>query len=241
MNDDPLDTDVLVVVTSRDRVDEDTPTGLWLEEFAVPYGEFLDHGYAVTVASPEGGIVPIDPRSEPDEEAAERWEDALARLRDTLELAVIDPAEHDAIFLPGGHGTMFDFPGNRELTELLLAFARDDKPIAAVCHGPAAFVGIERADGRPFVDGVRMTAFTDAEEREVGLVEEMPFLLESRLREEGAHFVAEENWADHVERDGRVITGQNPRSSASAARELALALQEAKTARAGGRPRASGW
>lgn len=236
MNDDPLDTRILMVVTSHDRIDDDTPTGLWLEELAVPYDAFVDHGYSVTVGSPRGGVVPIDPRSEPSEEERERFEEALALLGDTLALFDVDPDDHDALFLPGGHGTMFDFPGNRELQEILDRYVRDEKAIAAVCHGPAAFVGVELADGKPLVDGVRLTSFTDEEEREVGLEEEMPFLLESRLREEGADFVAVENWADHVERDGTIITGQNPQSSASAAHELVLALQEKKTAGAGGRP-----
>lgn len=234
MNGDPLDTRILFVTTGHDRIDDETPTGLWLEELAVPHDAFVDQGYSVAVASPPGGIVPIDPRSD-DESRAEEFAAARAAVLDSLRLADVDPDAYDALFLPGGHGTMFDFPGNPDLARVVESFVRGGKPVAAVCHGPAAFVGVEIAD-RPLVAGLRMTAFTDAEEREVGLADAMPFLLESRLRELGAEFVAAEPWSDHVEEDRGIVTGQNPQSSGSTARALVRAIQAAKTAGVGGRP-----
>lgn len=230
MNGDPLDTRVLVVVTSHDAIDDENPTGLWLEEFARPYRAFVEQGYEVDVASPRGGVVPIDPRS--DEEAEEEWEDARSRLRDTIRLADVDADSYDALFLPGGHGTMYDFPGDPDLGRLVAEFAASDRVIAAVCHGPAAFVDVEDGDGEPVVSGIRMTAFTDAEEEETGLADAMPFLLESRLRERGAEFEAGDPWSDHVVVDGTWVTGQNPRSSAGVAEAIVHAIQERKTVRA---------
>lgn len=230
------ETRVLVVVTSHDRIDDDTPTGLWFEEFATPFETFRDHDYAVTVASPRGGIVPIDPRSAPDEDERDEHEAAFAYLRDAERLGEMDPDDFDAVFFPGGHGTMFDFVGDDDVRRVVEAFDRDDKIVAAVCHGPAALVEAESADGTPLVDGVRLTAFTDDEEREVELDDEMPFLLESRLRELGAEFVAEGNWADHVEVDGHWITGQNPQSSRRAAEAVVNAIQTHKTAETGAAP-----
>lgn len=227
------ETRVLLVVTSHDRIDDDTPTGLWFEEFAVPFETFRDHDYAVVAASPGGGIVPIDPRSGPDAEERDEHGAALALLRDTERLEAIDPDDFDAVFFPGGHGTMFDFVGDEDVRRVVEAFDRDGKLVAAVCHGPAALVEAESADGTPVVEGVRLTAFTDAEEREVGLDEAMPFLLESRLRELGAEFVVEKPWSDHVEVDGRWITGQNPRSSRSAAEAVVNAIQSRKAAETG--------
>ncbi|MDX1660446.1 MAG: type 1 glutamine amidotransferase domain-containing protein [Gemmatimonadota bacterium] len=231
MNDEPLDTRVLMVVTSHDSIDEDTPTGLWLEEFARPYDAFVGQGYSVDVASPAGGVIPIDPRSEPDD--AEKWEAARSRLRDTLRLSDVVSDRYEALFFPGGHGTMFDFPDDPDLQRIVAEVAETDRVIGAVCHGPAAFVNVVDGDGEPVVAGVKMTAFTDAEERDVGMEDAMPFLLESRLRELGAEFVAEEPWSEHVEIDETWITGQNPQSSQCVAEEVVHEIQERKTVEAG--------
>jgi len=213
----PVNTEVLMIVTSHDRIDEKHPTGIWLEEFALPYLKFREAGYDVTVASPLGGAAPIDPRSLPDPVAAKQWSEALVRLQQTAYLADIDADRFAAAFLPGGHGTMFDLPHNKELQRLLEDFAVSNRVIAAVCHGPAGLVNIRGGGGMPLVSGRALTAFTNAEETEVKLAALMPFLLETRLREAGARFVAAPPWQDHVEIDGNLVTGQNPQSSLNAA------------------------
>jgi putative intracellular protease/amidase len=197
------------------------PTGLWFEEFATPYLVFRDAGIAVTVASPTGGAAPIDPRSLSVPDAAQS---AYTALQATQPLAQLNPDDYDAIFLPGGHGTMFDFPENVDLQRLLCGFAEANKVVAAVCHGPAGLVGAISANGTPLVAGKTVTSFTNAEEDAAQLSQEMPFLLETRLRELGANFVAQENWKDHVEEDGNLITGQNPQSSARIAQAVVNAL-----------------
>lgn len=222
----PATKQILIVVTSHNRLADGTATGIWLEEFAIPYLEFTTQGCEVVVTSPQGGDVPIDPRSAPSSEAADRWGLARAALRKTQPLTAVVATPYAAIFLPGGHGTMFDLPGNATLQRLLGDFAAADKVIAAVCHGPVGLVGATLADGTPLVAGKRLTAFTDAEERAANLADQMPFLLESRLRELGAAFVAAPNWTDHSEQDGRLITGQNPQSSRSVARAILAALAD---------------
>jgi len=201
---------ILIVVTSHGHLDDTHSTGLWFEEFAIPYQEFRSQGYEIVVASPRGGAAPVDPRSAPKPEEAEHTAQASAALRNTVPLDAVDASGFAAIFLPGGHGTMFDLPGNRTLDQLVEEFAHQGKVIAAVCHGPAGLVGARLANGVPLVAGKTLTAFTDEEERAAELDEVMPFLLESRLRELGGQFVARPNWTDNVERDGMLITGQNP-------------------------------
>ncbi|MDP8966175.1 MAG: type 1 glutamine amidotransferase domain-containing protein [Cyanobacteriota bacterium] len=215
---------ILIVVTSHDHIDDTHPTGLWLEEFAIPYTEFKSNGFDVTVASPQGGKAPLDPRSEPKPEEASNSAEARAALEDTKVLASLSAEDFDAIFLPGGHGTMFDLPNNEALQKLLGAFGETDKVIAAVCHGPAGFVGVTSPNGTPLVAGKTLTAFTDEEERAVELDKLMPFLLETKLRELGGQFIVKPNWSDHVEQDGKLITGQNPPSSGSVARAVIEAL-----------------
>ncbi len=216
---------ILMVVTSHAYIDETHPTGLWLEEFALPYGQFLGAGFEVTVASPQGGPTPIDPRSTPDSQKASEWAEAIAVLKTTRRLEEVEARDYAAIFLPGGHGTMYDLPDNKRLGQLLSEFAEADKVIAAVCHGPAGLVGATRRDGTPIVAGKTLTAFTDEEERAAQLDTLMPFLLQSRLTALGGRFVARPNWADHVEQDGQLITGQNPQSSASVAQAVVAALR----------------
>jgi putative intracellular protease/amidase len=212
---------ILCVVTSAGAMTNGSATGLWLEEFATPYIEFQTAGYVITVASPLGGSAPIDPRSD---EAKPEWVQARAALRDTAKLSAMRAADYDAVFMPGGHGTMFDLPHQPQLMALLGAFADIDKLIAAVCHGPAGLVGAKRADGRYIVDGKTLTSFLDDEERAAQLDKDMPFLLETELRKQGALFKTAALWSDHVERDGNLITGQNPASSASTARAVIARL-----------------
>lgn len=216
---------VLIVVTSANQIREGKPTGLWLEEFAVPYLKLKEAGFRVTVASPKGGEAPIDPRSLADSEKVQQWQQAVTVLKTTAVITQVDSKQFDAIFLPGGHGTMFDLPGDQNLKRLLNQFATADKVIAAVCHGPAGFVGAKRADGKPLVAGKTITSFTDEEEKAMNLDRDMPFLLESRLREEGAKFVAGAKWAAHAEVDGKLVTGQNPASSEAVANEVIRILK----------------
>jgi putative intracellular protease/amidase len=215
---------ILFVVTSHSAIDAEHPTGLWLQEFSIPFAIFRDAGFEVVTASPRGGPTPIDPRSL---EGVEPNAAAGAALADTRTLHEVgDALQYDAIFIPGGHGTMFDLAQNLPLKTLLSEFDAQGKIVASVCHGPAAFVDAIRA-GQPktLVSGRTITCFTDAEERATGLDAAMPFLLASKLREQGANVVEREPWSDHVEVDATWITGQNPASSASTANAVVEALR----------------
>ncbi len=207
---------VLMVLTNTSQIDADHPTGVWLSEFAEPYAEFKKNGFSVTVASPKGGIVPLDPTSIEDGQVSE-WDEAIQLLQDTTPLKEVVLDDFDGIFLPGGHGTMFDLPGNPALQEALSSFASENKAIGSVCHGPAGFVDVKLEDGSPLVAGKQLTGFTDEEERQTGLDPLMPFLLQTKLKELGAKFIEAAAYSDHVVVDGKFVTGQNPQSSQSAA------------------------
>lgn len=203
---------ILMVVTNHTDIHEGKQTGIWLSEFAEAYLGFTNEGYDVTVASPLGGKGPIDPGSV-DAHTPKEILNAAEHLENTRKLSEVSAANFDAIFLPGGHGTMFDLPENAKLQELLRDFYEAGKIVAAVCHGPAGLVGATLSNGQPLVAGKRVNAFTDREEADTGLGPSLPFLLESKLRELGAIFVAAPNWSEHYEVDGNLITGQNPQST----------------------------
>lgn len=213
---------ILIVSTSASTMTCGKPTGVWLEEYAIPFLKFKQAGYRIEVASPAGGQVPIDPASL--REGTDGWSEAIRQLETSTALASLKADAYVALFIPGGHGAMFDLATDPALKRLLQEFAAQQKVIASVCHGPAGFVGATKPDGTALVAGRKLTSFTDQEEKAAGHTGDVPFALETRLREEGAKFIAAENWATHVEVDDNLITGQNPASSALIADTILLRL-----------------
>lgn len=223
---------VLFVLTSHDKLgDTGKPTGFWLEEFAAPYYVLKDAGAEITLASPKGGQPPLDPKS--DEEDAQTdatmrfYEDseAQAELANTRKLSEVSAQAYDAVFYPGGHGPLWDLYQDATSVHLIEEFVKADKPVAAVCHAPAVLANVRSDLGAPFVNGRRVTGFSNSEEEAVGLTDVVPYLLEDVLKEKGGQYSKGDDWAPYVVVDGKLITGQNPASSEPAAQELLKQLR----------------
>lgn len=224
---------VLMVLTSHDQLgDTGEKTGFWLEEFAAPYYIFRDAGATITLASPEGGQPPLDPKSDaPDAQtdATRRFredDEAQAALASTERLDTIDVTAYDAVFYPGGHGPLWDLAEDATSIALIETAIGGGTPVAAVCHAPAVLRHTKAADGSPLVSGKSVTGFTNSEEEAVQLTDVVPFLVEDMLKENGGTFSRTEDWGVHVVRDGLLITGQNPASSEAAAEALLELLAE---------------
>jgi putative intracellular protease/amidase len=222
---------VLMVLTSHDKLgDTGRKTGFWLEEFAAPYYVFKDAGAEIVIASPKGGQPPLDPKSnEPgfQTDLTRRFEAdaaAVAALAASVPLHSVSADDFDTVFYPGGHGPMWDLAEDPDSIRLLETFHKAGKPFALVCHAPAALHLVRKPDGRPLVDGKKVTAFTNTEEAAVGLTEVVPFLVEDELKRLGGIFSRAPDWAPHVVTDGQLITGQNPASSGPGAQALLDAL-----------------
>ena len=223
---------ILMIATSNTVMgDSGKPTGIWADELAVPYYQLMDAGAEVVLASPLGGPITLDPGSlkpvgenDPlvDRFLADPVAQASAKV--THVAADMDASTFDAVFFPGGHGTMWDLPTDAGVTRAVEAAFAAGKLIASVCHGAAGLVTARRPDGEPVVKGKRINSFTDAEENAVGLSAIVPFHLETRLRALGAHFEGADNWASFAITDGQFITGQNPQSSALVAQHVLTAL-----------------
>ena len=220
-----------MVLTSHDELgDTGKKTGFWLEEFAAPYYVFRDAGATITLASPKGGQPPLDPKSDaPDAQtpATERFKadlEANAQLAATHKLSEIDISAYDGVFYPGGHGPMWDLANDSDSIALIQDALAAEKPVAAVCHAPAALKNVKNADGTPLVKGKTVTGFSNSEEDAVGLSDIVPFLLEDTLKEQGGEYSRGDDWAVHVVEDGLLITGQNPASSEEAAKRLLAKL-----------------
>ncbi|KAK3487597.1 class I glutamine amidotransferase-like protein [Neurospora hispaniola] len=222
---------VLVVLTSHDKLgNTGKPTGWYLSEFSHPYDVLNSASVSLTVASPRGGLAPVDPSSieaAKDDRVSQNFiksETTKPLFEQTRPLSefVGNPsaiAPYSAIFFPGGHGPMYDLATSSESQQLIREFWDAGKTVAAVCHGPAALVNVKLSDGSHLLKGRKVTGFTNDEEDQVGLTKVMPFLLEDKLKEavgtEGAFEKAEQPWAEKVVVDagGRLITGQNPASA----------------------------
>jgi putative intracellular protease/amidase len=218
---------ILIVITSQAQFgDSDQPTGFWLEELATPYYVMQQAGHELTLCSPLGGLVPVDPASCTDEQMTSIAQhflqdaEAMSRLADTLPLSDIDAADYDAVFYPGGHGPLWDLHDHEHSISIIETMYAAGKPVASVCHGPAVLLQAKADDGRPLAAGRRITAFSNSEEHAVGLADQVPYLLEDELTRQGAVFCKADDWSDHCVVDGNLISGQNPASSASVAQAV---------------------
>lgn len=223
---------ILMVLTSHDQLgDTGKKTGFWLEEFAAPYYVFKDAGASVTLASPQGGQPPLDPKSDaPDAQtdATRRFKGdaaAQAQLASTLKLSEVDAASFDAVFYPGGHGPLWDLAQDARSIALIESTLAAGKPLAAVCHAPGVLRDAKAPDGTPLVRGKNVTGFTNSEEAAAGLTHVVPFLVEDMLMAHGGLYTKQADWKPHVVTDGLLITGQNPASSEPAAQALLQALE----------------
>jgi putative intracellular protease/amidase len=224
---------VLMVLTSHDKLgDTGRKTGFWLEELAAPYYAFKDAGAEITLASPKGGNPPLDPKSnEPDfqTELTHRFEadeEAKAQLATTVRLDSVSAADFDTVFYPGGHGPLWDLAEDSHSISLIEAFIAAGKPVALVCHAPGVLRHVKTAEGRPLVEGKKVTGFANSEEEGVGLTHIVPFLVEDELIAKGGLYSKGADWGSYVVQDGQLITGQNPGSSAATAAQLLKQLSK---------------
>lgn len=221
----------MVLTSHEEMLNTDSTTGLWIGEFTDPYYEFRDMNYTVVLASPKGGSPPIDPMSKLTENLTGSnrrfMEDDFAQhaLEHTLRLEDVSASNFDAVFYPGGHGPMFDLASSETSAKLLIDFLSQNKPVAAVCHGPAVLIKAAEYDPSILVKK-HVTGFSDTEEKLVFRSDNLPFSLEDKLKWLGATYKkALLPFAPHVEKDGFLITGQNPLSAGPTAKALIEMLE----------------
>lgn len=216
---------VLFVTTSHDTLGETAEkTGLWLDELAGPYFIFKEAGAYIAIASPKGGEVPVDPKSESIISVTRHTKrfrndtEAMNNLMRSQPLRDIKEENHDLLFIAGGHGAMWDLGNNPLLKQLIESFNAKNKPVGAVCHGVAALLNVRDTQGQPWIKGKKLTGFSNTEEESAGMTKYLPFLLETKLTDQGSIYTKAANYLKHVETEGNVITGQNPASAEEAAK-----------------------
>ncbi len=227
--------EILIVLTSHALLgNTGEKTGFWIEEFATPYYYLVDNGANVTLASPDGGQPPIDPTSDKPEnqtESTKRFKNDEAlqeKLSKTFKLSDVSAKEYDAVFYPGGHGPLWDLAESEISARLIESFYKANKPVAFVCHAPAALKNVKNVSGEPLVKGKKVTGFTNSEEELVGLTDVVPFLVEDMLKENGGIYSKSNDFEAYALEDGLLITGQNPASSQKVAELLLIKLEPKK-------------
>ncbi|WP_394777977.1 type 1 glutamine amidotransferase domain-containing protein [Undibacterium sp.] len=219
---------VLFILTNTHEIGPNKrPTGYFFPEVAHPV-EVLEHaGIAIEYASPLGGAPSEDGYDEKDPaQLAFRNSNSIRRMARSRKLSEVDVLDYDAIFFPGGLGPMVDIAKDPDVKQAVARAWNAGKIVAAVCHGPAAFLGVTLEDGTPLIRGRKLTSFSN--EEEAGYAQaDVPFRLEDALRAEGADYSSAAQWQEKVVVDGRLLTGQNPASGGALAREIVTALRGA--------------
>lgn len=235
---------VLHVATNVDVYpDGEHATGLWLSELVHAWEVFQKKGYEQVLASPAGGVVPLDPRSlgypTLDNVSKRYWTnpDFKRFLEQSRALADLDAADFDVIYLTGGHGTMFDFTDCAELHRLVRDMFEADKYVASVCHGYCGLLNAKLSDGSYLVSGRRLTGFSWSEEKLSRVAKLVPYNAEALAKERGAKYKRSLlPFATHIEQDGNLVTGQNPESATACAYKVVELItarehEQAKAAR----------
>lgn len=226
----------LIITTSNSKIPGmRKKTGVWLEALAVPYYILKDGGEYITIVSPQGGQIPIDPNSQfsiAASESSTRFQQdpqAMYHLSHSLPFNEVNAEDFDLVFVAGGYGSMWDLVNNKELKQILEKFNRQKKPIGLVGHGVVALVSLTKDNGEPLVKGKKLTSFSNSEAKSAQLNGEPDFYLQSKLISLGAWYSKAPDFASYVVADDNIITGQNPASSGETARQLlSLARKNAK-------------
>lgn len=217
---------VLFVLTNAAKIGPNNrATGYFFPEVAHPFEVLDEAGIAVDFVSPLGGTPPFDGYDDNDP-SQRKFRDGVAirRMNRSRKLAEVDVLDYDAVFFPGGLGPMVDITNDPDVKQAVRRAWDGGKIVAAVCHGPAALLDVTLADGTPLVKGKKLTSFSTAEEEGYAKAD-VPFDLETALRDQGATHTSAAVWQENVVVDGRLMTGQNPASGALLAKKMVAALR----------------
>jgi putative intracellular protease/amidase len=236
----------LCIATNHGVLDIGVATGVFASELTVPYYGFRDAGMRVDVASPLGGIIPVDPLSLKQELRTPSDDRLLGdpifrrQFSNSLAIADVDFTAYDIVYFAGGWGASYDFAQTPLLGQRVSEAYAAERVIGGICHGPLGLLGGRTPAGESIVKGRRVTAVTDRQVQQLG-IEITPLHPETELRRAGALFESETHpardfFANHFVADGDLITGQNQNAGPMVAR---LMMQRVLAKAAAGKRKAS--
>ena len=221
---------ILIIASSANVIGPNNrATGSFLTEIANPYETFKKQGYDVDIASVNGGEAPLDGMFEKDEELNNAFltGDGLEKMKHTTPISQVNVADYDAVFVPGGLAPMVDMPDNQIVQAAIASTYERGAVVGAVCHGPVSLLNVKLSDGSYLINGKNITSFSNDEEENYAK-EDVPFMLETALRENGANYSSVAVWQPYSIADGRLVTGQNPASAKGVAEKMIAILEADK-------------
>jgi putative intracellular protease/amidase len=215
---------ILIIVTNHATLGStDDKNGTYLPELTHAIHEFREANIEYAIASIKGGVAPIygeDTEGDIINSNIYSEESFKESLNNTHKVMELDFNEYDAIYYPGGYGLLTDITTHEELGKKSAEFYESNKPIGAVCHGPAALIPITLSNGESILEHKNVTAFTREEEIDMNTLDSIPFLLEEKLARTSKSYTKLKPWSEHVIVDGKLVTGQNPQSASKVGKEL---------------------
>lgn len=223
---------ILTVVTNVGHYDDPSHrTGLWLSELTHAWHVFGEAGFEQVLVSPQGGEVPLEPRSLkfPNyDRTAKEWRADPARmalLETTRSPEEVDSAEFDAIFFTGGHAVMYDFPDSEGLQRISREIFERGGVVSSVCHGYCGLLNTRLSNGEYLVAGRKVTGFAWQEEVLARVDKLVPYNAEDEMKKRGALYEkARFPFVSYAISDGNLVTGQNPGSAKATARKVVEVL-----------------
>ena len=231
----------VLILASNPAVSAQTgwPIGFWWAELTHPYWEFTESGYAVDIASPDGGALQADSWSDPRDASGYSAFDLISlgflqspplmeKINTSLVLGDLDLSTYDALFVVGGQAPMFTFYQDTRVHQAVSDFYETGKMTALVCHATCVLLKTTLSNGSLLVDGKTWTGFANSEEEyadEFVGQKIQPFWIEDEARKlPGTNFIVQGRFKSHAVRDGNLITGQQQYSGGAAAKRVIQAL-----------------
>jgi putative intracellular protease/amidase len=231
----------VLILASNPAVSGQTgwPIGFWWAELTHPYWEFVERGYQVDIASPDGGELRADSWSDPCDESGYSAEDliSLGFIHSPTHMALVDKSrplaevsvdEYDAVFMLGGQAPMYTFFADERVHRLAAAFYEAGKITAVVCHATCILLKTRLSTGQLLVHDKTWTGFANSEEDYADAYvgqRIQPFRIEDEARAlPDTNFIVAGRFRPHAVRDGLLVTGQQQYSGVAAARLVIEAL-----------------
>lgn len=214
-------------------------TGLFIEEALTPYNVLTAAGFEVDLASETGKYTPDWLSQQPDFLKGKNlaiWNNPNSEFRQKLDHMVkaadLDASKYGVFFASAGHAALIDYPTATGLQNIATQVWANGGIVSSVCHGPAIFANvIDPATNEPLIKGKRITGFTTEAEHSMHVYDDLRSwnaeLVDELAARLGAKYERSAGiWDDFTVIDDRLITGQNPQSSASTAQAVVTLFEK---------------